>query len=163
MKCDNHKRYWVSFALIETCNVIRIKYVIEREGGWEGEKGREGEREGANLSRKVPHADLTLVSLVFRYIRGFIPVFTGRIFSIPLRPVSRVPFSLSHFPVGCYCRVSSPTLIKSFVLRRRRRSVAFTIRVMQLKISAEYFENKRRLVFSSCANSRRHQIHVKLV
>lgn len=32
---------------------------------------------------------------------------TGRIFSVPLAlsAVTRVPLSLSHFPVGCYCRV----------------------------------------------------------
>jgi len=41
--------------------------------------------------------------------------------SSPAVPAPRHgPFSLSHLPVGCYCRLSSPSLIKSFVLRRRR-------------------------------------------
>lgn len=96
----------------------------------------------------------------FAASEGSYSVCSQAVFSLSHFPLPRVPFSLSHFPVGCYCRVSSPSLIKSFVLRRGRHSPRWWC---SAKYPGEYFENKRRLVFSSCASSPPRQIHIKAV
>lgn len=153
-------------ALIATCDVIR---------GIIAGRGRKRENcpeKFRTQGRESSPSPLARVSLVFRCIRGCsYPVRSQAVFSPSLSraPPPRVPFSLSHFPVGCYCRVSSPSLIKSFVLRRGRRAASpscspLPSAAVQRKIyPGEYFENKRRLVFSSSANSRPRQIHIKAV
>lgn len=142
-------------ALIATCDVIR--------GIIAGSRGRRR----AELSRKVPHAwepPSPEFHWYFAASEGSYPVCSQAVFSSSrshsLLPC--VPFSLSHFPVGCYCRVSSPSLIKSFVLRRRR-ALAIPVGGAAQNIRANISRINVDSSFLLAPSSRLCQIHIKVV
>lgn len=118
----------------------------------ETDNSRSGEKAHRNCPEKFRSPPSSEFHCYFAASEGSCSVCCSQaVFSPSLShlPLLCVPSSLSHFPVGCYCRVSSPSLIKSFVLRRGRERHAapphrrarhfLSSSVVQRKISRRIF------------------------